>query len=148
LTGQAPGVDRRPGILRADAAGHHGIGDLFHLREPGRALEALGRDPGLRAASLRRRRRAIATVSASSQWFTRKCSAYAAIQTSGSSDSKSSAFEERAITGACHEDPEFAPATAGLILALDVSENKTVTGVYAATRPAPASTPSLPIGTT
>src|SRR5262249_18335764 len=49
LDRQDPGVDRPPGILRADAAGHHGVGDLFHLREPGRALEALGGDPDLRA---------------------------------------------------------------------------------------------------
>ena len=44
-----PGADRPPVILRADAAGHHGVGNLFHLRELGRALEALGSDPDLRA---------------------------------------------------------------------------------------------------
>ena len=43
------GVDRPPGILWAEAAGHHGVGDLFHIRELGRALEALGGDPDLRA---------------------------------------------------------------------------------------------------
>jgi len=44
-----PGADRPPLILRADAAGHHGVGDLFHIRELGRVLEALGGDPDLRA---------------------------------------------------------------------------------------------------
>jgi hypothetical protein len=31
-------------ILRADAAGHHGVEDHFHIREPKRAFEALGGD--------------------------------------------------------------------------------------------------------
>ena len=48
----------------------------------------------------RRRRRAIAAASASSRRYARKCSGWAAIQTSGSGDSKSTGSDDKAVSKA------------------------------------------------
>ena len=76
----------------------------FLNRGPYTPQPAARRSQGLRLCSgtfarrrSRRRRRAIAAASASSRRYSRKCSGWAAIQTSGSSDSRSASFEDRAI---------------------------------------------------